>query len=215
VITCPIRFRQEWQISRDAGSFFFPDEEETPTLSEVRLRDVHGESAGNIDMVICQENASGRITDFGALEIQAVYISGNVREPFQAYMDNQKVGQGLVWTGPYYPRPDYLSSSRKRLVPQLQFKGGILNHWGKKMAVALDEHFFATLPAMPHVSVKEAEIAWFIYGMRLDQATNTFTLQLQRTIYTTFAESLAAISVPKPGIVDDFVAELERKKRRC
>jgi len=38
---------------------------------------------------------------------------------------------------PNYPRPDYLSSSRKRLAPQLIFKGGIINAWGKKTAVAL------------------------------------------------------------------------------
>ena len=35
------------------------------------------------------------------------------------------------------PRPDYLSSSRKRLAPQLIFKGGILKTWGRKQAVAV------------------------------------------------------------------------------
>ena len=45
----------------------------------------------------------------------------------------------MDWTSqPNYPRPDFLSSSRKRLAPQLMFKGGILNYWEKKMAVALD-----------------------------------------------------------------------------
>ena len=36
---------------------------------------------------------------------------------------------------PNYPRPDYLSSSRKRLAPQLIFKGGIFNTWKKKTAL--------------------------------------------------------------------------------
>ena len=35
-----------------------------------------------------------------------------------------------------YPHADYLSSSRKRLAPQLIFKGGILKSWKKKTAVA-------------------------------------------------------------------------------
>jgi hypothetical protein len=79
VITCPVRFRERWVIAEDAASFFFPKGARWTTLTEVRLKDKHGNSAGNIDVVLCAYDDRGRVTDFGALEVQAVYISGNVR----------------------------------------------------------------------------------------------------------------------------------------
>lgn len=134
VITCPIRFREDWLITDDAASFFFKDTTSWSSLTEVRLNDVHGKSAGNVDVVLVAYDGKGKIYDFGALEVQAVYISGNVREPFECYMKNPKVRAKMDWsTQPNYPRPDYLSSSRKRLAPQLLFKGGILHSWGKKL----------------------------------------------------------------------------------
>ena len=92
---------------------------------------------------------TGKVYDFGALEIQAVYISGNVRDPFEHFMKDPKARASMDWSNqPNYPRPDYLSSSRKRLAPQLLFKGGILHGWRKKIAVALNKSFFDTLPKL-------------------------------------------------------------------
>ena len=51
VITCPIRFREEWLITDDAASFFFKEDATWSTLTEVRLNDVQGKTAGNIDVV--------------------------------------------------------------------------------------------------------------------------------------------------------------------
>jgi len=91
--------------------------------------------------------ADGKITDFGALEVQAVYITGNVRNPFEHYMEDPKSRKAMNWSGrPNYAGPDYLSSSRKRLAPQLIYKGGIFQRWKKKIAVALHRGFFKTLP---------------------------------------------------------------------
>lgn len=79
-------------------------------------------------------------------------------------MEDPKTNAAMDWTNqPNYPRPDYLSSSRKRLAPQLLFKGGILHSWRKKMAVALNKSFFDTLPSMNTVAKSDAEIAWLIY----------------------------------------------------
>jgi len=110
VITCPIRFREEWLIAEDAASFFFGDDVAWSSLTEVRLNDANGKSAGNIDIVLVAYDDKGKISDFGALEIQAVYISGNVRDPFEHYIKNPKVHAGMDWTTQSnYPRPDYLS----------------------------------------------------------------------------------------------------------
>ena len=48
-------------------------------MTEVRLNDANGKSAGNIDVVPVSYDNDGKVLDFGALEVQAVYISGNVR----------------------------------------------------------------------------------------------------------------------------------------
>ncbi|MBI3291878.1 MAG: hypothetical protein HYZ73_03595, partial [Elusimicrobia bacterium] len=159
VITCPIRFRQEWIIAEDAASFFFSKGTTWTSLTEVRLNDKHEKSAGNIDIVLVAYDEQGEIINFGALEVQAVYISGNVRRPFEHYMKNPAQCRKMDWRQePNYPRPDFLSSSRKRLAPQLIFKGGILNAWKRKIAVALNTGFYNTLPKLNEVDPKEAEI---------------------------------------------------------
>lgn len=153
VITCPIRFREDWIITDDAASFFFEDGTTWSSLTEVRLDDVHGKSAGNIDVVLVAYDVNGKVYDFGALEIQAVYISGNVRGPFEYYMRSPKDRSTMDWSNEAnYPRPDYLSSSRKRLAPQLLFKGGILNSWKKRTAAALNKGFFETLPPLKNLN---------------------------------------------------------------
>ena len=170
VITCPIRFREDWIITDDAASFFFDEKVRWSSLTEVRLNDSNGKSAGNIDVVLVAYDTAGKILDFGALEIQAVYISGNVREPFEYYMKDPKTHDSMDWTKePNYPRPDYLSSSRKRLVPQLVYKGEILHSWKRKIAVAINRSFFETLPIMKQVSKQEADIAWLIYDLKLSK----------------------------------------------
>ncbi len=162
-ITCPVRFREDWLIADDAAAFFFPPDTTWTSLVEVRLKDKHGQSAGNIDVVLVSYDEHGRVTDFGSCEVQAVYISGNVRAPFEYFMQDPAGRASMDWTGkPHYPRPDYLSSSRKRLAPQLLFKGGIFSLWGKKQAVAIHRNFFNTLPKMAEVAPEEADLAWLI-----------------------------------------------------
>src|SRR4051794_17057316 len=75
-ITCPVRFREDWLVAEDAAGFFFPRGAMWTSLVEVRLRDVDGLSAGNIDIVLVAYDDRGKIIDFGSCEVQAVYISG-------------------------------------------------------------------------------------------------------------------------------------------
>jgi hypothetical protein len=99
VITCPIRFRENWLITDAAALFFFGEGTKWTSLTEVRLNDADGKTAGNIDVVLVAYDDNGKVFDFGALEIQAVYISGNVRDPFAHYMSDPSatcawIGQG-------------------------------------------------------------------------------------------------------------------------
>lgn len=88
VITCPVRFQQEWLIARDAAGFFFPMSTDAERVTEVRLTDQDGKSVGSIDVVLLVPDAQGRVTDYGSLEVQAVYISGNIRRAFEHYMED-------------------------------------------------------------------------------------------------------------------------------
>ena len=214
VITCPIRFREDWIIADDAAAFFFGKDAEWSSLTEVRLNDANGNSAGNIDIVLVAYDEKGGIYDFGAVEIQAVYISGNVRNPFEHYMENPEKRSTLDWSNkPNYPRPDFLSSSRKRLIPQLLFKGGILNNWKKKTAVVIDRAFYNTLPKMKEVPKTEAQMGWLIYDLVLteEKGTKRYSLKKIDEKYTEFKTSLAAITTPIPGNMKDFMNILQDK----
>ncbi|MEW5869547.1 MAG: NotI family restriction endonuclease [Chloroflexota bacterium] len=211
VITCPVRFRQEWVIADDTASFFFSPDASWTSLTEVRLPDKHGRSAGNIDVVLVAYDKHGQVIDFGALEVQAVYISGNIRNAFEYYMQDPAERHSMTWEGPYYPRPDYLSSSRKRLAPQLIYKGGILNQWGKKLSVVVDRHFFSSLPPLPETTPEEADIAWLVYDLTVDQAQNRYRLTKDRVVYTAFSPALETITRAEAGSVDAFMEHLQHK----
>lgn len=216
VITCPIRFREDWIIVDQAAAFFFAEGTRWTSLTEVRLNDAHGKPAGNIDIVLVAYDDRGKVVDFGAIEIQAVYISGNIREPFEYYMDDPQSRAYMDWSGkPNYPRPDYLSSSRKRLVPQLLYKGGILHSWKKKIAVVLNRSFFATLPTLKQVPKHAADIAWLIYDLQMDtkggQGAGRYHLTKVDEVYTEFEPALLSITTPMPGKIEDFIGLLQKK----
>lgn len=211
-ITCPIRFRQDWLIAEDAAAFFFPEGTSWTSLTEVQLNDKNGNTAGNIDVVLVAYDAAGKVTDFGALEVQAVYISGNVRRPFEHYMGNPAARANMDWRKETnYPRPDYLSSSRKRLVPQLLYKGGILNAWRKKIAVALDQGFFGTLPHLRETDSEHADVAWLVYDLEFNETKSQYLLSRVKTVHTVFNESLDQMSRPEIGAPQEFVERLQEK----
>ncbi len=213
-ITCPVRFRQDMLIVTDAARFFFSPNTRYLALTEVRLNDRNGKSAGNIDMVLVALGADDQIVDFGALEVQAVYVSGNVKKPFKHYMSDPAARATMEWPSLGYPKPDYLSSSRKRLAPQLIFKGGILNTWGKKMAVVVHTPFFEQLPVLPEVDEASAEIAWLTYDLNLDTAQNRYKLEAAKTHYTSFQDALSAITIADAGEVSVFIKGLEERIKR-
>lgn len=210
VITCPTRFREDWLIIENAAKFAFGEKAKWTSLSEIRLTDKNGQSAGNIDFVLVAYNDKGELTDFASLEVQGVYISGNLRNPFESYIG--KPDKNFFWKKGYNsPKPDYLSSSRKRLIPQMLYKGGIFQAWKKKQTVALQKEFFGTLPQLPVVEEEKADIAWFLYDLVMDKSTNQYTLTLVETVFTEFEAALFKVTTPEPGDVGDFVSTLQER----
>ena len=209
IITCPSRFREDWMILKNAAEFVWEKGTKWVSLPEIKLNDADGHSAGNIDYVIASYDAGGRITDFASIEVQGVYISGNLRNPFRKYME--KPCKDFQWEGPNYPHPDYLSSSRKRLIPQMLYKGGIFKAWGKKQCVAIQKSFFDTLPELPQTTGDKADIAWFLYDLAYSTAEKQYHLQLVDTIYTEFQAALQRVIYTNPGKIVDFVSVLQDK----
>jgi hypothetical protein len=212
VITCPVRFRERWIIAEDAAHFFFEKGTLWTSVSEVNLIDKTGKTAGHIDLVLVAYDDRGRVTDFGAIEVQAVYVTGNIRAPFEYYIAGPERRQNMDWQGkPNYPKPDYLSSSRKRLIPQVLYKGGILKTWGKKQAVILQKRFFQTLPDIPRVDAEKADMAWLLYDLEAQPEENRFSLVQEEVVYTEFGPALDRIIRPEAGDIKDFIQVLQRK----
>ena len=209
VIICPIRFREDWSIISDAAGFIFDKKATWTHVGEVRLKDKHGKSAGNIDYVLVSYDDKGRVVDFGSLEVQAVYISGNLTGPFTAYLE--KPSPGFTWTQAFkFPKPDYLSSSRKRLIPQIIAKGSILKQWKKKQVVALQTSFYKTLPDLPEYDKAESDFAFFLYDL-VPTKSKTLELKLQRVVYTKFEKALEQIAKFEAGSIKEFTALLQKK----
>ncbi|MFZ4801904.1 MAG: NotI family restriction endonuclease [Chlorobium sp.] len=208
VITCPIRFREDWLITDDAASFFFKEGVRWSSLTEVKLTDAYGKSAGDIDVVLVAYDENGKMVDFGVIEIQAAFISGDVRDPFEFYMKNPKGHSLMDWTTQSnYPQPDFVSATRESLVPQLIFKGSILNSWNKKMAVAINRSYFDTLPNLVTVQKEDAEMAWLIYDLELVSEGDKERYQLRKSdvVYTKFQPTLAALTASYPDEVEHFM----------
>lgn len=210
VIICPIRFREDWIIISDAANFIFEGKATWTHVGEVRIKDKHGKSAGNIDYVLVSYDDKGRVLDFGSLEVQAVYISGNLTGPFTAYLEYPT--PDFSWTQAFkYPKPDYLSSSRKRLIPQIIAKGSILKQWNKKQVVALQTSFYNTLPTLPEFEKSDSDFAFFLYDLVADNTTQTLSLKLQRIVYTKFTSALEQIAKFEAGSITAFTEILQKK----
>ena len=115
------------------------------------------------------------------------------------------------WSGPNFPKADFLSSSRKRLAPQMLYKGGILKGWGKKQAVALQTSFFQTLPHLAEVPQSKADVAWLLYDLKLEKRNTRFRLRKNRIVYTEFEPALRQITTAEPGKIQEFIDVLQHK----
>lgn len=169
VIMCPRRFEAEGLVYEWlAHAADFPLHE-TKVASEVPfMRSTETDKpAGKIDMIVAHQQ--GDVLRWHGLEIQAVYFSGQGMESeFRALRDD-------LQEPPPFPsanrRPDWRSSSAKRLMPQLQIKAPTVRRWGAKLAVAVDRPFFDAIGGpspQPSHDLNEGDIIWLV--ARLERA---------------------------------------------
>ncbi len=210
VIICPIRFREDWKIISNVAGFIFDEKSNWTHVGEVRLKDKFDKSAGNIDFVLVSYDDNGRVLDFGSLEVQSVYISGNLTDPFTAYLEAPT--PEFSWEQAFkYPNPDYLSSSRKRLIPQIIAKGSILKQWNKKQAVAMQTAFYNTLPPLSEFDKADSDFAFFLYDLVPAKKEKLLELRLSKVVYTRFAIALEQIAKFEAGSIEDFTQLLQKK----
>ena len=162
-IVCPARFEESELLVRWLAEIVGFRPEEAKVAREVPFMQgtSTGKPAGKIDLVVAKAS-DGEVRWYG-LEIQAVYFSGS---SMQSEFTNLRNDDQPT---PPFPdavrRPDWRSSSAKRLMPQLQIKVPTLRRWGSKIAVAVDRPFFESIggpsPA-PSQDLNEGDVIWLV-----------------------------------------------------
>ena len=161
-------------------------------------------------VLVSNKPVAGAPMAWAALEIQAVYFSGNaMRGEFEAY-----AAESVDW--PIFPagrrRPDYRSSGPKRLMPQLQIKVPTLRRWGKKMAVVVDRAFFDSVGEMDKVAdISNADIAWFIVRFEEVPGEKRCRLVPDEVRYTTLERSVEGLTGGKAVPLPTFEQRISEK----
>ncbi len=180
--------------------------------TEVGFLRAEGSNAdvGRIDMVLVERESCASALNWCALEIQAVYFSGrSMNEEFRDI-------RAYAGQRPPFPRqirrPDYRSSGPKRLMPQLQIKVPTLRRWGKKMAVVVDKHFFASLGRMEEVDdLSNGDIAWFTVDFEEDDTGKRFRLVRENVHITTLERATEGLTGGAPVTLTEFEQSVRAK----
>ena len=171
VITCPNWFGEESLVNiwlAEVAGFPFLEIQVAREVPFMRSTETD-KPAGKIDMIVA--HVQGERLNWHGLEIQAVYFSGTgMRTEFEAILNDHN-------ESPPFPsairRPDWRSSSAKRLMPQLEIKAPTIRRWGAKLAVGVDRSFFDAIGGAsdePIHDINEGDIIWLV--TRLERTVN-------------------------------------------
>ena len=213
VTVCPARFEQDHLVTRWLAEIVdFPDDEtmvarEIPFMQSVATN----RPAGKIDLVIGRNLQDDELRWYG-LEIQAVYFSGSGMTSQFEVLSNDDAEL------PLYPdqvrRPDWRSSSAKRLMPQLQIKVPTVRRWQAKMAVAVDQQFFAAIggPSNDFTrDVNDGDIIWLVPDLVCNDATEGYQLQRGSWEVLTLEDSTTKLLAAETVSRDAFETALRGK----
>ena len=213
VIVCPARFEEKQAIVHWLAEIVDFVSSKTMVAREVPFMEgtSTGKSAGMIDLVVA-ETSAGTFVWYG-LEFQAVYFSGlGMASEFRTLRNHK---------GPIPPfpsairRPDWRSSSAKRLMPQLQVKVPTLRRWASKVAVAVDRPFFDAIGGpspSPSTDLNDGDVIWLVPTLTPDKAGR---YQLSRghwevlTLEQSSDKLLAAKTVRREAFEQTLRAKLE------
>ena len=206
VVVCPHRFEEKHVIYEWLADVVGFDDLFVAREVPFMRAPVTGREAGRIDLVVASD---AEASDWLALEIQAVYFSGQRMETdFLALLvdeDDRPPQPSAV------RRPDWRSSSAKRLMPQLEVKTPTLRRWGKKLAVAVDMPFFEAMGGAsenPSQDLNAGDVLWLVPKVSEGELVRDHweVLSLEESA----RRLLAAVPVSRT----DFEIQLRRKLER-
>lgn len=214
--TCPFRFQQNGTIFRWIGETILGHSEplvvgevgflERPAEEVEEGASIESGDVGRIDNVLVHPSKTPML--WCALEIQAVYFSGSSMS--QEFRMLRSFTQSLLPFPAANRRPDYRSSGPKRLMPQLQIKVPSLRRWGRKMAVVVDQSFFAALGKMDDVKdVSNCDVAWFV--IRYDESGGEAVLTPDFVQLTTLERAVEGLTGGRPVSLETFEARILEK----
>jgi hypothetical protein len=205
---CPVRFLEDDRIFRDAARIAFGNNAEFGVFPEVRVLRIGDTSdskkIGKVDFIL-GHIVEGKIIDFAAMEVQAVYFSGNKIGPALKYY----LEHDVLDPSNSERRPDFRSSAQKRLAPQLLIKVPVFRRWGKKFFVVVDNQFFKSIPPFKETPIHSSEIIWLSYP--IENTGRAYQLQppsVIGSIWDDVANSLREGIAPSPN---EVTAELQTK----
>ena len=212
VITCPSRFEQNLLPVRWLSEVVGFSSGQAMIAREIPFMQsaTTDKAAGKIDLVVARTE-NQRLEWYG-LEIQAVYFSGpGMSSQFEALANDDDAI-------PPYPdltrRPDWRSSSAKRLMPQLQVKVPTVRRWNSKMAVAVDRPFFDAIggpSASPSHDINDGDIIWLVPELSWDGDKKLFELSRGHWEVLTLEASSDKLLAARTISRDGFEAALQDK----
>lgn len=207
---CPNRFREGGTVVAKMGEVMLGTA--TPeAISEIGfLRTRGGRPAGRIDMILCDAESVGAGGDLRwcAVETQSVYFSGAAMDRDIEAIRNS--GGRHVTYPSGMRRPDFRSSSAKRLLPQLEIKCPTLRRWGKKTAVVVDRMFFDSLGGMPSADdLPNSDVVWFV--VNYDTTGGRFGLAVEDVVFTTLESVQTGLQNASPVSKEEFETELRNR----
>ena len=147
-----MRFLEADRIFVDGARLAFGTGVEFAVFPEIRILRIEGKGEaakkiGKVDFLLGRVS-DGKVVDFAAMEVQAVYFSGTSIRPAMRHF----LKEGVLDFANSDRRPDFRSSAQKRLAPQLMLKVPVFRRWAKKFFVVVDSKFFGSLPAFKTAS---------------------------------------------------------------
>ena len=207
---CPVRFLENNRIFEDAAKLAFGQGVPFAIFPEIKILKVTDaktnkeKKIGKVDYLIGKVE-SGRITDFAAVEVQAVYFSG---EEMRTFFNNFMAGK-TVKIEDSYRGMDFRSSAQKRLVPQLQLKVPVFRRWGKKFFVVVDSMFFSELPKFSKTTEGNSEVTWLAYPIK--KTENDYKLQHPKVVHSEWDEIRNSLREGTPPDPNEIIRELQDK----
>jgi hypothetical protein len=207
---CPVRFLERDKIFIDVANIAFGPGVQFAVFPEIRILKIEGgddadKKIGKVDFLLGRLS-DGVVTDFSAVEVQAVYFSGvSIRPSFQAYLEGKDLTDEEITR-----RPDFRSSAQKRLFPQLMLKVPVFRRWGKRFFVVVDSLFLGRLPPFRSVPSSNSELTWLGYPIQRN-VSGGYSLQdpeVRHSLWDDVAFSLREGIAPER---DEITAELQNK----